>query len=106
MISGSVLVLCAAGPGIASGQTTLSKLRLGSLGADLRKERGDDVARVDDQARLPEFQAGVGVEGAGGRLPTSDWMLNLHILTSGGYQWGPQTPYHYIGWNVQNLGHK
>jgi len=42
-----------------------------------------------------------GVEGAGGRLPTSDWMLNLHILTSGGYQWGPQTPYHYIGWNVK-----
>ena len=30
----TVLFLCAAGPGIASGQTTLSKLRLGSLGAE------------------------------------------------------------------------
>ena len=27
-----------------------------------------------------------GVEGAGGRLPTQDWMLNLHILTSGGFR--------------------
>jgi hypothetical protein len=27
-----------------------------------------------------------GVEVEGGRLPTSDWMLNLQILTSGGYQ--------------------
>jgi hypothetical protein len=37
-------------------------------------------------------QGGVAVEG--GRLPTSDWMLTLHILTSGGYQYGAQTPYH------------
>jgi hypothetical protein len=29
-------------------------------------------------------QCGVGVEG--GRVPTSDWMLNLQILTSGGYR--------------------
>jgi hypothetical protein len=29
-------------------------------------------------------KCGVGVEG--GRMPTSDWMLNLQILTSGGYQ--------------------
>ena len=35
-----------------------------------------------------------GVEVEGGRLPTSDWMLNLQILTSGGYQCGAQTPYH------------
>ena len=27
-----------------------------------------------------------GVEVEGGRLPTSDWMLNLQILTSGGYR--------------------
>ena len=27
-----------------------------------------------------------GVEVAGGRLSTSDWMLNLHILTSGGFR--------------------
>ena len=27
-----------------------------------------------------------GVEVEGGRVPTSDWMLNLQILTSGGYQ--------------------
>jgi hypothetical protein len=35
-----------------------------------------------------------GVEVEGGRLPTSDWILNLQILTSGGYQCGAQTPYH------------
>jgi hypothetical protein len=29
-------------------------------------------------------QCGVAVEG--GRLPTSDWMLNLQILTSGGFR--------------------
>jgi hypothetical protein len=27
-----------------------------------------------------------GVEVAGGRVPTTDWMLNLQILTSGGYR--------------------
>ena len=27
-----------------------------------------------------------GVEVEGGRVPTSDWMLNLQILTSGGYR--------------------
>ena len=27
-----------------------------------------------------------GVEVEGGRLPTHDWMLNLHILTSGGFR--------------------
>jgi len=27
-----------------------------------------------------------GVEVEGGRLPTADWMLNLHILTSGGFR--------------------
>jgi hypothetical protein len=27
-----------------------------------------------------------GVEVEGGRMPTSDWMLNLQILTSGGYR--------------------
>jgi hypothetical protein len=27
-----------------------------------------------------------GVEVEGGRVPTSDWMLNLHILTSGGFR--------------------
>jgi hypothetical protein len=35
-----------------------------------------------------------GVEGEGGRLPTSDWMLNLQILTSGGYQCTPEPPHH------------
>jgi hypothetical protein len=30
-----------------------------------------------------------GVEVEGGRVPTSDWMLNLQILTSGGYRCGP-----------------
>ena len=27
-----------------------------------------------------------GVQVEGGRLPTSDWILNLQILTSGGYR--------------------
>ena len=35
-----------------------------------------------------------GVEVEGGRVPTSDWMLNLHILTSGGYRYAPEPPHH------------
>jgi len=35
-----------------------------------------------------------GVEVEGGRLPASDWMLNLHILTSGGYLCTAETPNH------------
>jgi hypothetical protein len=35
-----------------------------------------------------------GVEVEGGRLPTADWMLNLQILTSGGYQGAPPPPHH------------
>src|SRR6266851_1006395 len=35
-----------------------------------------------------------GVEVEGGRVPTSDWMLNLQILTSGGYQGAPASPNH------------
>src|SRR5438094_1006091 len=35
-----------------------------------------------------------GVEVEGGRVPTSDWMLNLQILTSGGYQYAPAPPHH------------
>ena len=35
-----------------------------------------------------------GVEVEGGRLPTSDWMLTLQILTSGGYQCAAETPHH------------
>jgi hypothetical protein len=35
-----------------------------------------------------------GVEVEGGRLPTSDWMLNLQVLTSGGYQCAPAPPNH------------
>jgi hypothetical protein len=31
-----------------------------------------------------------GVEVEGGRVPTSDWMLNLQILTSGGYRYAPE----------------
>ena len=33
-----------------------------------------------------------GVEVEGGRVPTSDWMLNLQILTSGGYQCAAEPP--------------
>jgi hypothetical protein len=35
-----------------------------------------------------------GVEVEGGRMPTSDWMLNLQILTSGGYRYAPEPPNH------------
>jgi hypothetical protein len=35
-----------------------------------------------------------GVQVEGGRVPTSDWMLNLHILTSGGYRFAPDPPNH------------
>ena len=35
-----------------------------------------------------------GVEVEGGLVPTSDWMLNLQILTSGGYQCAPAPPHH------------
>jgi hypothetical protein len=37
-------------------------------------------------------KCGVAVEG--GRLPTADWMLNLQILTSGGYQCASAPPNH------------
>jgi hypothetical protein len=35
-----------------------------------------------------------GVEVEGGRLPTHDWLLNLQILTSGGYQRAAETLHH------------
>jgi hypothetical protein len=35
-----------------------------------------------------------GVEVEGGRVPTSDWVLNLQILTSGGYRCRPEPPHH------------
>src|SRR5215471_7264791 len=35
-----------------------------------------------------------GVEVEGGRVPTADWMLNLQILTSGGYQCVSAPPHH------------
>jgi hypothetical protein len=35
-----------------------------------------------------------GVEVEGGRIPTTDWMLNLQILTSGGYQCAPAPLHH------------
>src|ERR671936_1293383 len=35
-----------------------------------------------------------GVEVEGGRVPTSDWMRNLQILTSGGSQCAPAPPHH------------
>jgi hypothetical protein len=30
----------------------------------------------------------------GGRIPTSDWILNLQSLTSGGYQYASKSPDH------------
>jgi hypothetical protein len=44
-----------------------------------------------------------GVEVEGGRVPTSDWMLNLQSLPSGGYQYAPEPPHHYIRWNVGGI---
>jgi hypothetical protein len=35
-----------------------------------------------------------GVEVEGGRVPTTDWFLNLQILTSGGFRWSSDTPHH------------
>ena len=35
-----------------------------------------------------------GVEVEGGRVPTSDWILNLQILTSSGYRYAPEPPHH------------
>ena len=35
-----------------------------------------------------------GVQVEGGRVPTSDWMLNLQILTSGGDRYAPDPPNH------------
>ena len=35
-----------------------------------------------------------GVEVEGGIFPTSDWLLNLQILTSGGYRYTPEPPHH------------
>ena len=35
-----------------------------------------------------------GVEVEGGQVPTSDWLLNLQILTSGGYRYAPEPPNH------------
>jgi hypothetical protein len=35
-----------------------------------------------------------GVEVEGGVLPTSDWLLSLQILTSGGYRYAPEPPNH------------
>src|SRR5499425_470851 len=46
-------------------------------------------------------KCGVAVEG--GILPTSDWLLNLQILTSGGSRYTPEPPHHSIRWNVQWL---
>jgi len=37
---------------------------------------------------------------AGGRVPTSAWMLNLPILTSGGSQGAPAPPHHEIRGHV------
>jgi hypothetical protein len=42
-----------------------------------------------------------GVEVEGGRLPTADWMLNLQIFISGGYQCAPAPLHHSIRVNVR-----
>jgi len=48
--------------------------------------------RVETSGRSRISLCGVQVEG--GHVPTSDWMLNLQILTSGGYQYAPEPPHH------------
>jgi hypothetical protein len=42
-----------------------------------------------------------GVEVEGGRLPTADWMLNLQIFISGGYQCAPAPLHRSIRGNVR-----
>jgi len=37
-------------------------------------------------------------------VPTSDWILNLQILTSGGYRYAPEPSHHSIRWNVPLVG--
>ena len=44
----------------------------------------DMMVSVYQRRALNAGQCGVEVEG--GRLPTQDWMLNLQILTSGGFR--------------------
>jgi hypothetical protein len=44
--------------------------------------------------RRAEHAGQCGVEVEGGRLPTHDWLLNLEILTSGGYQRAAETLHH------------
>jgi hypothetical protein len=44
--------------------------------------------------RRAKHRGQCGVEVEGGRVPTQDWMLNLQILTSGGYQCAPAPPHH------------
>jgi hypothetical protein len=44
--------------------------------------------------RRAKHRGQCGVEVEGGRVPTQDWMLNLQILTSGGYQYASEPPYH------------
>jgi hypothetical protein len=49
-------------------------------------------ALIPYQRRVKNVElCGVKVEGL--RVPTSDWMLNLQILTSGGYQCTPEPPH-------------
>lgn len=44
--------------------------------------------------RRAKYAGLCGVEVEGGRVPTTDWMLNLQILTSGGYRYAPEPPHH------------
>src|SRR4029453_13323825 len=56
----------------------------------------DNLASYQRQA-THAGQYGVAVKG--GRVPTSDWMFNLHILTSGGCAWAEATLHHGMRWH-------
>ena len=44
--------------------------------------------------RQAKNAASVGWKSKAETLPTSDWLLNLQILTSGGYRYAPEPPNH------------
>jgi hypothetical protein len=54
-----------------------------------------ELPEVNFSLRKSVLNAGkCGVEVEGSRMPTSDWILNLQILTSGGYRYAPEPPHH------------
>ena len=55
---------------------------------------GGSAGIADSVSTASQERGSVWVEVEGGRVPTSDWMLNLQILTSSGYRYVPESPHH------------